>query len=276
MFPEKRVKANLKLFLVLVYLMIIPLILLFFINLFGITIPHGYIFGFQQKKIFYGVLFLASLSLQLYLIQMIWGYFLGTKSFIFAHSFVMVAVYIISAILIAFLSSIIFTSGGNSNNSNKKYDVAVVLGAAVWSNNEPSPIFEARIEKAKELYIQGRVDKIQLTGSNAPGEISEAGAAFNLLRNFGIDKDFLIIEEKTSTTSEQIKFIKDNLINKNEHKKVVIISDAFHLIRIKEMCKFYGVEADVIASEYQLNWGIYLFYIFRDSISLLLFWIFAI
>lgn len=256
--------------------MLIPVTLMFAAHIVGISVPRGYIFGFQQRKIIFGLLYLTSLSVQIYLLQIVWGYIVASKSIIFARSIVWVIAFMISTILLTFVYSLIYSSNGNLESSNKKYDVCVVLGAAVWSNNQPSPIFKARIEKANDLFRAGIVNKIQLTGSNAPGEISEAGAAFNMLRDFGINKSNLAIEEKTSTTSEQIKFIKDNLVNDNKEASVIIISDAFHLIRIKEMCKFYRVEADVIASEYELSWEKFLFYSFRDSISLLLFWIFAI
>ncbi len=276
LFPSKKQKVNYKFLLILVYLMTIPIAFLFFLNLFGISIPHGYIFGFPQKKIFYGLLFLTGLTFQLYLLQMVWGHIITTSSIIIARSFVSVIALLVSAIIITYSYSLIFASNGTAKNTIKKYDYGVVLGAAVWSNNKPSPIFEARIEKANEMFKAKRINQIQLTGSNAPGEISEAGAAFNMLRNYGVPKNNLRIEEKTSTTSEQIKFIKDNLVIGDGRKSVVIISDSFHLIRIREMCKFYGVEADVIASEYEISWEKYLIYSFRDSISLLLFWIFAI
>src|ERR1039458_9824708 len=48
--------------------------------------------------------------------------------------------------------------------NNTRDNVAVVLGAAVWSNNIPSPMLASRAEKAYELYKQGYVNKIQVTG----------------------------------------------------------------------------------------------------------------
>ena len=50
-----------------------------------------------------------------------------------------------------------------SNNN-----VAVVLGAAVWSNSQPSPSLAARVDKALVLLEKGKVNSIYLTGSNAP------------------------------------------------------------------------------------------------------------
>jgi len=47
-------------------------------------------------------------------------------------------------------------------------DGAIVLGAAVWGK-EPSPVFKERINHAIDLYQEGRVGKIILTGGFGEG-----------------------------------------------------------------------------------------------------------
>lgn len=158
----------------------------------------------------------------------------------------------------------------------KKADVGVVLGAAVWSNNKPSPIFEARIIKAYKLYNLSLVKKLQATGGGAPGEITEARAAYNYLTNLGVRPSDILFEESTASTSEQIEYIKRVLIEERRMKKILIISDQFHLKRISEICKFHKLEADGIASGLNLQWDKWLYYKIRDSIALLIFLLFAI
>lgn len=158
----------------------------------------------------------------------------------------------------------------------KKADVGVVLGAAVWSNNMPSPIFEARITKAYKLYNLSLVRKLQVTGGGAPGEITEAKAAYNYLTNLGVRPSDILFEESTASTSEQIEYIKRVLTEERRMKKILIISDQFHLKRISEICKFHKLEADGIASGLNLQWDKWLYYKIRDSIALLIFLLFAI
>src|SRR5262245_27195005 len=51
---------------------------------------------------------------------------------------------------------------------------AVVLGAAQW-NGDPSPVLQARLDHALDLYHRGVVKRIILTGGVGPGDrFSEA------------------------------------------------------------------------------------------------------
>jgi uncharacterized SAM-binding protein YcdF (DUF218 family) len=85
-----------------------------------------------------------------------------------------------------------------------------------------------------------------------------------------------LLEEVTSTTNEQIRYIKNNFARKQPSSKFLFISDAFHLTRVSEMADFYELNADVIPSKYELNFKKSLYYRFRDSIGLILFWFFAV
>ncbi len=86
----------------------------------------------------------------------------------------------------------------------------------------------------------------------------------------------MLIEEKTSTTAEQIKFIRNNLSSNPHFHSILIISDQFHLARVMQMCNFFGVKAIGIQSDYHLNWEKLLYYRLRETIGLINFWIFAL
>ena len=156
------------------------------------------------------------------------------------------------------------------------YDIGVILGAAVWSNNEPSTLFKKRIDKGLELLNHQKVKYLQLTGGNAPGEFSEARAAQYYLHNKGVSNDFIRIEEKTSTTSQQVQFIKEKLIPEEDFNRIAVISDQFHMARVLEMSKFYNMKIDGVASDYNLSTEKILYYNIRESVALLLFWLFGI
>ncbi len=185
----------------------------------------------------------------------------------------------ISLFVMVFVGVFIFTTVQEFKTVGQKpgtNNIGVVLGAAVWSHDQPSPIFKGRIEKANKLFRNKQIYKIQLCGGNAPGEVSEAKAAFNYAQYLGINKLSLQIEEKTSTTAEQVKFIRDNLSPNLKINRVFIISDQFHLARVMEMSKFFGVKAVGVQSDYHLNWEKLLYYRLRETIALINFWIFAL
>ena len=64
-----------------------------------------------------------------------------------------------------------------ASNPKATGDVAIVLGAAVWTDR-PSPVFQARIDHAILLFEKGQVGHLLFTGGLADGdELSEAEAA---------------------------------------------------------------------------------------------------
>jgi len=240
----------------------------------NIKFPDNYFLSYPIKKVTIGgALFLSFIS-ELFLITLLLNLFFN-KTFVIYLKSLYTTIFVL---VIIFGSIFVFTTKHDysdyklkpSNNS-----IGVVLGAAVWKDKKPSPVFRGRIEKAEELIKKKKIYKIQLTGSNAPGEESEARTAYNYAINLGIRKHFLQIEEKTTTTTEQIKYIKKHLSNNINYSNILIISDQFHLTRVLEICKFFDVQAIGIASNYKLKWEKLLYYRLRESVALFLFWLFA-
>lgn len=237
---------------------------------------NSYILGTPSRKFYLAVLFVINLFTQFYLLAYIWGNIIGRQSSGTGKAF--------SGAMLALFLSFLFgyfyiTSQDFRNRDNKTiphYDVAVVLGAAVWSNNEPSTIFEGRIKKAYSLSTAGKVRKIQFTGGSAPGEISEAKAAEKYFKSLGGGGSFVSIEEKTSTTAQQVEMIRDSYFTGKIPQRVVIISDDFHLPRTIEMCRFFNIKTDGLASDYNLSLEKLLYYRIRESFALVLFWLFGV
>jgi hypothetical protein len=86
--------------------------------------------------------------------------------------------------------SYLLTTGG------KKADAGVILGAAVWGGNRPSPVLRERINKGFELYQKKIVQKFILTGGGSPNELTEAEVEKNELKKYGVDEKNLIVEVK--------------------------------------------------------------------------------
>lgn len=262
--------------IILPVVFLLPVIIVFVIEQFGITFPIEYILNYPVQKVYIAFLFILNECIQIFSLFVIWFIIYSYKEFSYLNSLF----YSVASIILLVLFSFFYTTGSITNfeeiNKNGEYEVGVILGAAVWSKDQPSPLFKQRIEKAYELYKTRKIKKIHVTGGNAPGEISEAEAAKNYLVKLGMDEKNILFESVTSTTSEQIRFIKNELAGKRGMKKILIISDHFHLSRVLEMCKFFNIKAEGIESGYKLNWKKLLYYRVRDSFGLLLFWLFAI
>lgn len=256
---------------------LIPIVLIVFISKGTITLKNGYIFNYPVKKVTLGMLFIINLAFKLYLT-------IGTILLIRKHGYIsyLKSLYF-SAFSLMFLLIISYAYATKYSDElqpeklkHEKYDIGVILGAAVWKLDQPSPILKGRILKAYELYNSNIIKKIQVTGGKAPGELTEAETAFRYLKRLGVPQKNVLVEVKTSTTTEQIKFIKNVLIEKFGFEKIIIISDEFHLKRVLEICKFFNVKAEGISSGSLFKYDKLLYYRVRESVALLLFWLFAI
>lgn len=236
-----------------------------------------YYLGQFGNKLFIGLLFFLYLYLLIAFSSYIWLSVFGRNTMLILRS-------LLNSILILFI--LLLFAFYHVNVSDPQIDneildpdeknIAVVLGAAVWSNNQPSPILAARVDKAIQLLDSGIVGRIQFTGSNAPGEISEAEAAYYYALTRGGDSSKLLIESKTTSTYEQIQFIRKKLMPKETINNVIIVSDNFHLVRIEECSKFNNIRIYAVASDLKLNFEKEIYNRLRESIGVLFFWFFAI
>jgi len=151
------------------------------------------------------------------------------------------------------------------------------LGAAVWSGNIPSPTLSSRVDKALELLDNLFVGKIVFTGGKAPGELPESEVAYEYARAKGVDASILIIEDSTSSTADQMRWIKNNLMTGGiSSGDIIIISDAYHLPRAIEISKFFNLDIKVAESIHKQDFRDKIANKIRESIALFNFWNFAL
>lgn len=111
--------------------------------------------------------------------------------------------------LVAFVGTavLIWTSAGRS--SEARADAAIVLGAAVWGE-EPSPVFEGRLDEAVRLVASGMVDQVILTGGvGATGGSSEAEVGKRYLVSQGVPGSMVIQEDRSRRTFDNLKNAKE-------------------------------------------------------------------
>jgi len=156
-------------------------------------------------------------------------------------------------------------------------DAGVVLGAAVWSGlglgERPSPALRERIELGYELLAAHAIPRIVVTGASAPGELAEAEISKRVLLKLGVDPSQIVEENASHTTLEQVRYLHDQLLEKQGWTRFVIVSDQYHLARVCEMCKFNGITAIGSPSRIHQPFLDLLYYRFRESMALLEYWL---
>lgn len=272
-------KNNLKPETLVIYTVVSSLLLILCILSSFIKLPRNNIYIFEQtlNKLIVGGIFASYQFVIFMFISVVWLRLLTTKDLIFMRVVFNSLIIVTVLLLFAYLYMDFRMKGYSEDLQKSKGDnIGVVLGAAVWSGNKPSPTLASRIDKADELYKEGIINKIQLTGSNAPGELSEAEVAYNYISKEGVKSSDIMIETKTTSTNEQIRFIKKELVPKENFNNIYIISDKYHLVRVREISRFFDLKVKVAASELKLSFDNMLYYRARESVALLIFWCFAI
>jgi uncharacterized SAM-binding protein YcdF (DUF218 family) len=143
-------------------------------------------------------------------------------------------------VVLAITAQRIYTYGSSSSDVN--VDAAVVLGAAVWSN-QVSPVFRERINHALDLYRRGKVRKIIFTGGQGNrNELTESAAARDYAIHNGIPASDILIEQSSHTTYENVVHAK-RVADKYGLRKVLIVSDPMHMKRAVTMALDIGLDA---------------------------------
>lgn len=235
-----------------------------------------YFFGQYGNKLFTGLCFTLYISTIFYFAFYI---LLSKKSQPIINLKALLLTVISMLLFLLFSYSYILYNENTLNGKhivNDKKVVLVVLGAAVWSDNKPSPILAARVDKSAELTKNRNVYKIYFTGGNAPGEKSEAEVAFNYFQSLNSDFNNVELETLTSSTNEQIQFIKNKILPLYPEYEIIVISDSFHLVRIMEISNFHQIKIKTVASDFSMSIGSNIYNRIRESLALSVFWFFSI
>jgi uncharacterized SAM-binding protein YcdF (DUF218 family) len=161
------------------------------------------------------------------------------------------------------------------SSKNLKLDGGVVLGAAVWGGNRPSPVLRERINKGYELLSNGTIRYIVLTGGGSPGEMTEAEVSKNELLKKGVDPKNILGENQSNSTLEQITYVNKNIYKKENWNKIAVITDNFHLFRSKQICTFFGMNTYTVSSDTPLSSESAFNYSLKESFGVILFWLFG-
>lgn len=119
----------------------------------------------------------------------------------------------------------------------------IVLGCKV-RGEEPSLQLYQRT-KAGADYLNGNPDAVAiLCGGQGNGEnISEAECMKRIMQENGIDENRLYLEDKSTSTEENIMFAKNILDENHLDYNVVIATSDYHCYRAKLIAKKHGLRA---------------------------------
>jgi uncharacterized SAM-binding protein YcdF (DUF218 family) len=127
-------------------------------------------------------------------------------------------------------------------DSARPADAIVVLGAAQYAGR-PSPVLEARLDHAVDLYKEKTARTIIFTGGRKAGDISsEAATSARYARRRGVPQSAIILEDVSRSTTEQMHAVA-RIVTQRKFTKVILVSDRFHMLRLLLTARRLGIEA---------------------------------
>ena len=129
----------------------------------------------------------------------------------------------------------------------------LVLGCAVWLNNEPSPMLKDRLDTAIALYRQGVAPKLLLSGDNSVVEYSEPDCMLQYTLAQGVPAEDIFLDYAGFSTYESVH--RSHSVFKAD--RVIVVTQKYHLFRALKACEALGIEAKGVASNQQKYAGRY-------------------
>ena len=126
----------------------------------------------------------------------------------------------------------------------KDIDCILVLGAGIWGD-KPSPMLEDRLLQGIALYENGTSSKIIMSGDHGRKEYDEV----NIMKKFAIEKEVpsenIFMDHAGFSSYESVYRAKEIF----EAKKIIIVTQKYHLYRSLYIANQLGIEAYGIASD---------------------------
>ena len=121
-------------------------------------------------------------------------------------------------------------------------DTAIILGTAA-DESGPSPVYRERINHGIELYNDGYVGKLIMTGGTGEGNThSDAYIAKQYAVSQGIPDGDILTEDTSTITQENLENSK-LIMDENGFDTAIIVSDPLHMRRAMLLARDAGITA---------------------------------
>lgn len=148
-------------------------------------------------------------------------------------------VFLLFMIMLLFALAIFIAVDGLSDELHIA-DVAVVLGTTAKPDGTPSRSLKTRLDKAAEVFQEGLVAHIIVSGGRETSGVLEGEVMRSYLISIGIPKNSIIVDNAgvdTFATAENVAAI----MRENDWTSVMVVSQFYHIPRVKLALKRFGI-----------------------------------
>lgn len=145
------------------------------------------------------------------------------------------------AVAALWLALVLAVYAFGARDEARQADAIVVLGAAQY-DGRPSPVLQARLDHAIELYRAGRAPLLVLTGGVGIGDtVSEAVVGRRYAVKAGVPPEAILTERSGLNSGQSLGAVEEMLAKRSRHT-ALLVSDPFHMLRLRLMAMRMGME----------------------------------
>lgn len=135
-------------------------------------------------------------------------------------------------------------------NKVPKADAVLILGAYVFPDGTLSDMLKDRVTVGYKLYEQGRAPKIIVSGDHGRKDYDEVNTMKNFIKSKGVPGQDVFMDHAGFSTYESMYRARDIF----RVKKVIIVTQRYHLLRAIFIARGLGLEAYGVTSDLH-NYG---------------------
>ena len=126
-----------------------------------------------------------------------------------------------------------------------EHKIAIVFGAGLWRDGSPTPVLRDRVTTAAELYFNGKVEKILMSGDNTTVSYDEPGAMREYAVQLGVPEVAIVLDYAGRRTYDTCYRARDIFGVDN----AILVTQSFHLPRALYTCHTLGIKAVGVPSD---------------------------
>ena len=144
----------------------------------------------------------------------------------------------------------------------KDADCIIVLGCLVRNNETPSHMLEDRLITGVELFKSGAAPKLLMSGDHGRKNYDEVNVMKNFAVESGVDSQDVFMDHAGFSTYESMYRAKEIFAA----KKVIIVTQGYHLSRALYDARAVGLEAYGVAAD-RRSYGKAVYNSVRESVA---------
>ena len=172
--------------------------------------------------------------------------YFSSDSFLVQALIIVTVVYGSAAFLIFMIYSVFLMIIPRS----KDFDYVIIHGAGLINGDKVSRLLQERLDKAILIYNKdpSPTKLIPSGGKGSDESLSEAEAMKRYLLEQGIPEDDIILEDRSATTLENLRFSKEIIDSREGRKYTALVTSNYHVYRALRYCRRVGLKCKGIGS----------------------------